>query len=62
MSKSFNVVEYMVNPLGDTFKKEKKVAGPLPKGKAHAMRDKLTDKLPDFKPEEPMISYVVVPA
>lgn len=61
-SKSFNVVEYMVNTVGDTFKKEKVVAGPLPRSKAQAMRDKLTDKLGDFKPEEPIKSYVVVPA
>lgn len=58
----FNVVEYMVNTLGDTFKKEKVVAGPMLKSKAHAMRDKLTDKLPDFNPNEPVVSYVVVPA
>lgn len=61
-SKSFNVVEFMVNTHGDAFKKEKVIAGPLPKSKAQAMRDKLTDKLPDFKPEEPILSYVLVPA
>lgn len=30
-SKSFNVVEFMVNTHGDAFKKEKVIAGPLPK-------------------------------
>jgi hypothetical protein len=62
MAKQFNVVEYMVNPLGDTFKKEKKVAGPLPKSKAEIMRSKMSDKLGDFDPSQPLVSYVVVPA
>ncbi len=62
MSKSFNVVQYMVGNHGDTFKKDKVVAGPMVKSKAHAMRDKLTDKLPDFKDGEPILSFVVEPA
>lgn len=61
MAKQFNVVQYVVNGHGDAFKQEKVVAGPLSKGKANAMRDKLTDDQGDFKPEEPMLSFVVEP-
>lgn len=61
MSKqSFRVVEMTVVPGQEPATKT--VKANLPKGKAMAMRDSLQEKVGDFTPDSPIISYVVQPA
>jgi len=61
MSKqTFRVVEMTVVPGQET--KSKTVKANLPKGKAIDMRDSLQEKVGDFEPNAPIISYLVQPA
>jgi hypothetical protein len=61
MSKqTFRVVEMTVVPGQET--KTKTVKANLPKGKAIDMRDTLQEKVCDFSPDQPIVSYLVQPA
>jgi hypothetical protein len=62
MSKqTFRVVEMTVVP-GQEKPATKTVKANLPKGKAEAMRDELQEKVGDFTPDAPIVSYLVQPA
>jgi len=62
MSKqTFRVVEMTMVP-GQEKPETKTVKANLPKGKANAMRDQLQEKVGDFMPDAPIVSYVVQPA
>lgn len=59
MSKqTFRVVEMTMVP-GQEKPTTKLVSSNLPKGKAEQMRDLLNEKVPDFMPDAPIVSYVV---
>lgn len=62
MSKqTFRVVEMTVVP-GQEKAETKVVKSNLPKGKAMEMRDTLQEKVGDFTPNAPIVSYLVQPA
>lgn len=62
MSKqSFRVIEMTLVP-GQENPATKTVKSNLPKGKATALRDSLQEKVGDFEPNAPIVSYLVQPA
>lgn len=62
MSKqTFRVVEMTLVP-GQEKPETKTVKANLPKGKAESMRDELQEKVGDFTPDSPIVSYLVQPA
>ena len=62
MSKqTFRVVEMTVVP-GQEKPATKVVKSNLPQGKATEMRDSLQEKVGDFEPNAPIVSYLVQPA
>lgn len=61
MSKqTFRVVEMTLVPGQEATSKT--VKANLPKGKATELRDSLQEKVGDFTPDAPIVSYLVQPA